>query len=95
MNNKELRPCIVRMLKYPYAKRNQCSKSEPVEEIHEGYFHTWESEAYVTNGYLAGTTAGQMSTLYGIVEYKDGTVHRVLPECIAFTDTEVEPGHEP
>ena len=55
-------------------------------ETHRGYFHTWESEAYVTNGYLVGTTAGQMSTLYGVVEYEDGTIHKVAPECITFTD---------
>lgn len=95
MDKKELRPCIVKMLKYPQRKRNQCSKSEPEEEIHEEYFHTWGSEAYVTNGYLVGTTAGQMSTLYGVVEYVDGTVHRVPPECITFTDREVKPYHEP
>lgn len=86
MNKNELRPCTIKIMKYPNRKINQCSKIEPEEEMHKGYFHTWGSEAYVTNGFLAGTTAGQMSTLYGIVEYEDGTVHRVLPECIAFTD---------
>lgn len=55
-------------------------------EIHNGYFHTWTTEAYVTDGYLVGTIAGQMSSLYGIVEYEDGTVHKVDPECITFTD---------
>lgn len=40
----KLRTCIVKMLKYPHRKRNQCSKSEPEEEIHEGYFHTWGRE---------------------------------------------------
>lgn len=89
MNRQELRPCIVKMLKYPHTKRNQCSKSEPGEEIHKGYFHTWGNESYVTNGYLAGTTAGQVSTLYGVVEYEDGTVHKVPPECITFTDKHV------
>jgi len=95
MDKKELRPCIVKILKYPHTKRNQCSKLEPKEEIHEGYFHTWEIEAHVTNGFLAGTTAGQMSTLYGVVEYEDGTMHRVPPECITFTDREVEPYYKP
>lgn len=95
MDKKELRPCIVKILKYPHMKRNQCSKLEPEEEIHEGYFHTWGIESYVTNGYLVGTTAGQISTLYGVAEYEDGTVHRVPPECITFTDRAVEPYHEP
>lgn len=86
MGKDELRPCIVKMLKYPNRKINQCSKIEPEEETHKGYFHTWGTEAYVTNGFLAGTTAGQMSTIYGVVEYEDGSVHRMPPECITFID---------
>ena len=86
MDKQELRPCIVKMLKDPHKTRNQCSKSEPEEEIHEGYFHTWGSESYVVNAYLIGETSGQISTLYGVVEYEDGTVHRVPPECITFTE---------
>ena len=84
MNKNELRPCIVKMLKDP--KRNQCSKIDPEEEIHNGYFHIWGSESYVVNAYLIGETSGQISTLYGVVEYEDGTVHRVPPECITFTE---------
>lgn len=86
MNKNELRPCIVKMLKYPKRKRNQCSKIDPEEEIHKGYFHIWGSESYVVNAYLIGETSGQISTLYGVVEYEDGTVHRVPPECITFTE---------
>ena len=67
-------------------KRNQCSKIDPEEEIHNGYFHIWGSESYVVNAYLIGETSGQISTLYGVVEYEDGTVHRVPPECITFTE---------
>ena len=26
---------------------------------------------------------------YGVVEYEDGTIHKVDPECIAFTDNHV------
>ena len=37
MDKKELRPCIVKMLKFQNGKRNQCGKLEPEEEIHEGY----------------------------------------------------------
>ena len=86
MDKKELRPCIVKILKYPNRKRNQCGKLEPEEEIHEGYFHTWGSEAYVVNACLIGETSGQMSTLYGVVEYGDGSVHKIPPECITFSD---------
>lgn len=80
----------MKILKYSNRKREQCSKVELEEETHKGYFHTWANEAYVTNGYLAGTTAGQISTLYGVVEYEDGTIHRVPPECINFTDRKEE-----
>lgn len=86
MSKNELRPCTVKIMKYANRKINQCSKIEPEKETHKGYFHTWGSESYVANGFLAGTTAGQMSTLCGVMEYEDGTVHRVPPECITFTD---------
>ena len=86
MNREKLRPCIVKIMKYPSRKINQCSKIEPQEETHKGYFHTWAHESYVTNGFMVGTTAGQVSTLYGVVEYKDGTIHKVDPKCITFTD---------
>lgn len=55
-------------------------------ETHKGYFHTWVTESYVVNAYLIGETSGQISTLYGVVEYEDGSVHRIPPECIKFTD---------
>lgn len=76
----------MKKLKDPKRKRNQCSKIDPEEEIHNGYFHIWGSESYVVNAYLIGETSGQISTLYGVVEYEDGTVHRVPPECITFTE---------
>lgn len=90
LKKNELRPCIVKIgeitERHHYA--NGISKTEVIKEaeIHKGYFHTWGVEAYTTNGYLAGTVAGQVSILYGLVEYEDGTMHRVDPECISFTD---------
>lgn len=90
MNRQELRPCIVKIGEETVTTRTihgeHNTKVIKEAETHKGYFHTWGSEAYITNGFLAGTTAGQMSTLYGVVEYEDGTVHRVPPECISFTD---------
>lgn len=93
MDRQELRPCIVKIGE----ETKECRKisgERTIEvikeaETHKGYFHTWGSESYVTNGFLAGTTAGQASTLYGVVEYEDGTVHKVSPECITFTDKHV------
>lgn len=94
MRKEELRPCIVKIREETLETRSihgeRHIKVIKEAETHKGYFHTWGSEAYVTNGYVVGTTAGQMSTLYGVVEYEDGTVHRVPPECITFTDRESE-----
>ena len=91
MSKDELRPCIVEIMIYDTPNRvKKPSFIEPKTETHEGYFHAWASEAYVTNGFLVGTTSGQISTLYGLVEYKDGTMHRVPPESITFTDRESE-----
>lgn len=93
MNREELRPCVVKIgeetvtTRTIHGERN--TKAVKEAETHKGYFHTWGNEAYVTNGFIAGTTAGQVSTLYGVVEYKDGTVHKVPPECITFTDEHV------
>ena len=86
----ELRPCIVEIGEQVEERKFIHGKRE-VEiikraETHKGHFHIWGSEAYVTNGYLVGTTAGQVSSFYGVVEYEDGTVHKVAPECITFTD---------
>ena len=92
MTERELRPCIVKIEKQQNRNSRQCRIVET--ETHKGYFHKWDNEAYVVNGYLAGTTAGQMSTMYGIVEYEDGTVHRVLPECISFVDNDINENKE-
>lgn len=90
MSREELRPCVVKIGEETVTTRaihgEHNTKVVKEAEIHKGYFHTWENESYVTNGYLAGTTAGQVSTLYGVVEYEDGTVHKVDPEYITFTD---------
>lgn len=89
-----LRPCIVNIAEITEKYRtagNSVIQTRVVREAetHKGYFHAWAHESYVTNGYLAGTTAGQVSTLYGVVEYEDGTIHKVDPKCIAFTDNHV------
>lgn len=88
---KDLRPCIVNIPEITEKYRtagNSVIQTRVVREAetHKGYFHTWGSEAYAANGLVAGTTAGQVPTLYGVVEYEDGTIHKVDPECITFTD---------
>lgn len=85
-----LRPCIVNIPEVTERYRtagNSVIQTRIVSEAetHKGYFHTWAHESYVTNGLMIGTTAGQVSTLYGVVEYEDGAIHKVDPECITFT----------
>lgn len=79
-----LRPCIVNIPEV--TKRYRTAKSAEFQtrvikeaETHKGYFHRWIDE---------GASSGCESIIksYGIVEYEDGTVHKVDPECITFTD---------
>ena len=90
----DLRPCIVNIPEV--TDRYQAARDSLIQtrivreaETHKGYFHVWAHESNVTNGFMDGTTDGQVSSLYGIVEYEDGTVHKVEPECITFTDKHV------
>lgn len=51
-------------------------------------FHEWEAYAEVVgeSPLLGGHSAGQISCIFGIVEYEDGTVSSVVPHDIVFTD---------
>ncbi len=55
-------------------------------ETYKGFLYTWENDAYVSNAYLIGMSAGPFSSLYGVVEFEDGTIHKVDPESITFID---------
>lgn len=52
-----------------------------------GHFHTWEQWSNVVNAspLRGGHPGGQVSQVYGIVEFKDG-VRRVDPAKIEFCD---------
>lgn len=54
-----------------------------------GYFHCWEHYATVVDEspMIGGHPAGQISGLYGIVEFED-RVERVAPQLIRFCDEE-------
>lgn len=89
MPEKSLRPCIVKDNKVVMEIRyvNDKLKKELVEyETYKGLFHTWGIDAYVTEAYLIGMSGGQFSSLYGVVEFEDGTIHKVDPESITFID---------
>lgn len=88
MQKDELRPCIVKIpgeyesVRYagfgmdPTEIHTECIK-EP--ERHRGWFHKW-----IENQFSFDDCTGVQS--FGIVEYEDGSVHKVDPECITFTD---------
>lgn len=80
MSRESLRTCIVEMPENLSAKSVHCGIEKPRRQV--GYFHLWCCES--EDAYIIG--ASRASTLYGIVEYDDGTVHRVPPEYITFTD---------
>lgn len=55
-------------------------------------FHRWEqySEVIAPGLTIGSHPGGQISQVFGIVEFKDGTVKRVDPCKVTFTDKEVE-----
>lgn len=90
LQEKSLRPCIVKdngIVMKTRRANGKLEKEELVEyETYKGFFHTWGMDAYVSNAYLIGMSGGQFSSLYGVVEFEDGTVHKVDPESITFID---------
>ena len=87
MNKMELRPCVVkigeRTFETDYIDARTCRTVIKEAEMHKGYFHTWGSDVH-TESRL--NWHKQNSEMYGLVEYEDGTMHKVPPECIMFTD---------
>lgn len=55
-----------------------------------GYFHCWEqiSEVYTPSPMVGGHPGGQVSRVYGLVEFGDGHVKRVDITDIRFCDEE-------
>lgn len=53
-----------------------------------GFFHQWEQWSNVIgeSPLIGGHSAGQISQVYGIVEFSDGSVKRVEPTLIRFVD---------
>ena len=51
-------------------------------------FHTWEQFANVVPPGMAIGSApgGQVATMFGIVEYEDGSIDEVQPKTIRFVD---------
>lgn len=53
-------------------------------------FHFFAQDSYVVSDSMATTwcPAGQVSTLYAVIENKDGKIECVRPREITFTDNE-------
>lgn len=103
----DYRPCIVHI---PAVTRNRwqdlnvyCELVEPEKDI-KALFHCWSHRSEVVGeSYLrGGHSAGQVSSIFVIVEFEDGTVHEIEPWNIRFVDNftmedsfEEERNHEP
>lgn len=87
----ELRPCIVKTIKIEHVWKIgkvvcENDKAREVQEVreekietHKGYFHRWIDEDVTIENKLIVRT-------YGLVEFEDGTMHKVEPTSINFID---------
>lgn len=86
----ELRPCVVKIGEE--TQTIQFVNSEPITrilkegEVHKGYFHMWYKEERTEQSAYTLMDGGIKTQLLAVVEFEDGTVHMVEPECISFTD---------
>lgn len=95
MEKDRLRSCIVTIpaIKKTTRTYNGEKKTRILkpEEMHAALFHRWIDESIVVGDFLfiGGTTTRQISHTYGLVEYENGEVQLVNPDCIRFTDREI------
>jgi len=87
-----LRPCIITSRDFlARIRRNNNIPNEEKEEK-RGYFHRWEDVSRVIepSPMVGGHSGGVERMTLAIVELEDGTVVRVQPYQIKFTDREGE-----
>lgn len=75
-----MRKCIVTIPAIErYMERNAAGELQrevfKQAETHNAFFHRWVDEQ-----------CGKYSSVFALVEYEDGTVHRVEPEYIKFVE---------
>ena len=61
-------------------------------EEKKALFHMWENFAkpVAADLYIGGCPVGQMSMIFGLVEYEDGTMGEVNPSQIRFVDNKIK-----
>lgn len=84
-----MRKCIVTIPSIErYMGRNaagELQKEVLIEsETHNAVFHRWVDEQYKVPVYRSGSC--QYSSVFALVEYEDGKVHKVDPEYIRFAE---------
>lgn len=69
------------------SKKNPKGRREKIQR--KALFHKWDEIKNVIDAspMIGGHPGGQIAYTLGIVEYMDGSVERVSPECIKFLDT--------
>lgn len=87
----EYRPCIVHIREISYKRWNGKEHDIVIkrkEETHKALFHCWShrSELVGESPLRGGYPGGQISGMFAIVEYEDGTIHEVEPQNIRFVD---------
>ena len=88
----QLRPCVVTIPEKRNLERCLNGNYKLVvvreKEKHNALFHCWRGNFWTIgeSPLVGGPSAGQMSALFGVVEYEDGTVHQVNAEWIQFID---------
>lgn len=81
-----LRPCII--IEYKFRREGRFVHEEENEK--RGFFHRWEELSSIIEPSImkGGHSGGVIKQCVAIVELEDGTVVRVEPNQIKFTDRE-------
>lgn len=80
MNKDELRPCIVKFVRNNH--RYELNTAPDAGENTVEFKRISREECETHKGYFHKWSDDK----HGIVEYEDGTVHEVPPDCIIFVD---------
>ena len=85
-----LRPCFVVKVAGTRLRTRKGACGDVKEEKVKALFHRWYEYKNIVEGSImtGGHPAGQVSWLYGVVEFEDGKVGLVEPQNIIFVGTE-------